>query len=432
MRTPRLSLKLAVAALLVAACGDGAESRHRRDASVSSTGEAATSCVPTRRAPPVFHARPILPWANSPEGQIITGNIAVHHHLGAPELYVAEPLLRQVVRLRGCAPDCTAQLLWDGLVAPVRAQPVDFDGDGDRDVLVADIGLLQARTDLVGRVVLLTDEGNERYHARVLLDQLGRVACAEPGDLDGDGDIDIAVCEFGAADGSLFWLERTRGGALTRRELRRGAGAIHAFPTDIDSDGDLDLVSAISQATQSVLLHRNDGHGNFTEETIFHASSEGFGLSGIELADLDADGDRDVVVSGGDYLDDTFAWSEQGLLWAENDGHGQFAMHRILASPGAYATHVIDVDGDCDLDIVVASLLVPTLLPASFVRASGLSWLENDGAQLFTAHEVPGAPQQLAAVSALRIDGRVAIFTGSFTVGLATRVDQRLLAFWSD
>jgi hypothetical protein len=386
-------------------------------------------CIPMPQAELRFESSSLLPWAGNRAAQILTGNVRARETARGRELYVSEPLLSEVVLLRGCAPHCSTALLLEDLVAPVRAQPVDFDDDGDEDVLVADIGTVQARPSLVGRVVLLRLEDDGHYESHVLLDGVGRVACAEAADLDGDGDRDIAVCEFGAEDGSLLWLEQTARGTLERHELWRGAGAIHAFPDDIDHDGDADLVVALSQSTQRVVLFRNAGKAAFAPETIFQAPSEGFGLSGIELDDLDGDGDRDVLVSGGDYLDDSYDLAAQGVWWLENDGHGQFAPHQILVAAGAYATSSIDVDRDCDRDIVLARVLMPDRLIGEDLPDSGLSWLENDGRQHFVPHLIPGAPLQLASVAALRDAHGLAIFTGSFTISAAATQDRRLLMF---
>lgn len=369
----------------------------------------------------------LLPWAADREGAILTSTILHDTYQGQHELYVSEPQLRQVSVLRGCDPYCSVSVLSAGLTAPLRATPVDFDGDGDRDVLVADIGLVQARVDLVGRVVLLVNDGALGLRPRVLLDGVGRVACAEPADLDGDGDLDVSVCEFGAQDGSVSWLERADDGAFVRHELYRGAGAIHAFPFDADADGDLDLAVAVSQTAQSVFLFRNQGGGQFDEELAFAAADERFGLTGIELSDLDGDGDRDILLVAGDYFDRSFDFAQQGLSWLENDGAGVFAAHDIVRTIGAYAVRALDMDGDCDQDLILAKLVVPDLVPAANKADPSLVWLENDGRQRFTVRAIPGAPEQASALAAFTIDGKPNMFTGSFSLGPATERNERLV-----
>jgi hypothetical protein len=400
----------------------------RADASADATPDVAPtlSCDPLGRDVSLSVDVP-LPWAADRDGMILTASIVPAFHAGRHELYVSEPLLRQISVVRGCDPYCEVSVLSAGLNAPLRATPVDFDGDGDRDIVVADIGLVQARVDLVGRVVLLLNEGARGYRPRVLLDGVGRVTCAEPADLDGDGDLDLTLCEFGAKDGSVGWLERTPQGSFARHELRREAGAIHAYPFDADADGDLDIAVALSQRAQQVLLYRNRGAGQFDEEIIYRAQDERFGLTGIELADLDGDGDQDLLVAAGDYLDDTFDLAQHGLYLLDNDGAGHFSARKLAAAPGLHAVKAIDMDRDCDTDLVLAQLIVPGYLPDAMKSLPSLQWLENDGHNQFEAQAIAGAPEQTAALAALALDGTPTLFTGSFSIVPATSRQERLV-----
>lgn len=390
--------------------------------------DAATSCA-TQPHVPTFAPERALDRVLSAQGQIMTANIRSIGTPDAPALLVAEPLLRQVSLVEGCNPGCQWTPLSSGLRAPVRAAATDLDRDGDRDLLIADIGEVRATTDPVGRVVALENTGGLAPRLRVIVEGIGRVACAEPADLDGDHDIDIAVCEFGAQDGRLFWLERVDGSYVTH-VLRSEAGSIHAFPTDVDGDADQDLIVALSQTAQRVLLYRNDGAGHFAETSIFQAEHEGFGLNGIEITDIDGDNDSDVLVSGGDYLDDTVDLQGQGLIMLINDGHGAFSAQRLLSQVGVYATRAIDMDGDCDRDVVVAALNLANILPIDTVTGPALSWLENAGdLTAMTQHTIAGAADHAVTLEAIPLapDARPTIVSGSFTPGLAQNGDERLM-----
>lgn len=69
------------------------------------------------------------------------------------------------------------------------------------------------------------------------------------------------------------------------------------------------------------------------------------GPHALAIADIDHDGDPDVVVCSKD----------SGILaWFENDGKGNFTEHRIYEDQSAYQIRLVDIDGDGAMDILVA------------------------------------------------------------------------------
>ena len=348
----------------------------------------------------------------------VTANVRVADLIGdgSPQVFVTEPLRGHVAWLRGLGEPI---LLSEGLVQPLRIQVVDINGDGDRDLLVADIGLLQPTDDKVGRVVLLRNRGAFDFEPQVLLEGVGRVACAEAADLDGDGDLDIAVCVFGDVTGKVLWLEQKDGFTFEEHVLDPQPGSIHAFPFDADADGDLDLAVALSQDSEQVLLFRNGGRGDFASEVLFDAGVPYYGTSGIELSDLDQDGDTDILYTNGDEGDGPLPdgldpYEVHGLAWFENDGSGHFAVHDILRHWGAYSVRGFDIDGDLDTDLVLSAVQVPGRYTDVVIRE--LVWLENDGQQGFTARYVAGAPPRLITIEAADLDGdgKAEVLGGSF------------------
>lgn len=350
-------------------------------------------------ANPVAEVSPSLSPATSPVAYEVllpdgaphaTANVRVGDLLGddTSQIFVTEPLAGRVVWLR--RPDDPV-VLEEGLTQPVRTHVVDIDSDGDRDILVADIGSLLPTDEKVGRVVLLRNDGAFQFEPVVLLEGVGRVVCAEGADLDGDGDVDIAVCVFGHKGGKILWLEQKEGFVFQEHVLDPRPGAIHAFPFDAEGDGDLDLAVPLSQDSEEILLFRNDGSGAFAKEVIYAASEFYYGMSGIELSDLDQDGDLDILFTNGDTLDlDLPQYINpnefHGLSWLENDGRGRFTVHEVVRQWGAYSVRAADIDGDSDLDLVLAGLQAPQHFPNSLRQS--MVWLENDGAQNFTRHPV--------------------------------------------
>lgn len=358
-------------------------------------------------------------WLSDPKPdrvEVQTGH--VHVGVGADlrqRVIVSEPTRGAVSIFEGG--DRRAPLvLSEGLVAPVHSALVDLDGDGDEDVVVADIGSLHSDQSMTGRVVVLENEGDSRFSARPIAEGLGRVACAEPADLDGDGDVDVIGCAFGDKKGELFWLEK-QGREYVRHTVDPLAGASFAYAFDADGDGDLDIAAVIAQLDEQVNLYRNDGRGGFTKETIVDAADTCYGMSGLEVVDLDGDGDDDLVITNGDMMDETcqneHGASLGGVAWLSNDGSGHFTHHDITRVPAAYATRTIDLDGDGDLDIVTACYRDP-VYTRDFAEER-LFWLENDGSSHFSRHSIPGAPDGIITIDAADIDGDglVDVFTGS-------------------
>ena len=285
---------------------------------------------------------------------------------------------------------------------PIRAEVVDLDRDGDRDILVAVIGVLTPTNRKVGSVVLLRNEGSLRFTNEILLTGLRRTVDARTGDLDGDGDLDIVVAVFGHFQGEILWMENDGAMHFTVHQLLDRAGGTDTPIVDLDGDGDLDIVALVSQEFEEIWLFINDGAGKFERLRIFDSSNDDFGSAGIEVVDMDRDGDLDVVFTNGDTgdtrIDEPRPW--HALQWLENRGHFRFRLHEILRIPGAYDSKTIDLDGDGDLDIALSNQFNDWKDPA----APSLVWMENDGAMQFIRHDVGTVPSHLVAVDAADMD----------------------------
>ncbi|WP_170134767.1 T9SS type A sorting domain-containing protein [Marinirhabdus gelatinilytica] len=165
------------------------------------------------------------------------------------------------------------------------------------------------------------------------------------GDLDGDGDNDIVVAQI--FEDTFYWQENLDGeGNFGPQQIidDNADNAYEAIPADLDGDGDLDLVAAISDDSRAVWYENLDGQGNFGSLRVI--SNVQLACRSVFPADIDGDGDLDVVAnSGGDVT----------ISWFENeDGLGNFGPKKIVAGEALYVADVFcaDMDGDGDLDIV--------------------------------------------------------------------------------
>lgn len=304
------------------------------------------------------------------------------------------------------------KVLGENLVAPAHATIVDLDQDGDRDVVVAVLGNIWPDDGIVGRVVWLENTGTG-FRQHVLLDDVRRVADVQAGDLDGDGDIDLAVAVFGYARGEILWLENRGEGRFRDHQLFVAPGTIHVPLADFDGDGDFDIVAVVSQDLEEVWGFENQGNGRFQPRRLLAFENFDLGSAGLVLCDLDQDGDQDLILPVGDNLEDIHSYPQpyHGCFWLENRGAWNFVKHRIAQFGGTYAAAIGDLDGDRDQDVVLVSMF------NDWDRKGHASviWLENDGQQNFKTWQIAEHPTHLVTVACgdLNGDGRDDVVAGS-------------------
>ncbi len=201
--------------------------------------------------------------------------------------------------------------------------------------------------------------GAGRAEAIALHDQIG-AACRAPasgtesglalGDLDEDGDLDLAV-SLQSGDLSVL-LRGADGGYAQAPSFPRSLGSSYAGPmraVDLDGDGHLDLVALqIRDATSYAVVLLGDGAGGFgTAASIPLTGTPGT----MAVADVTGDGRPDLVLPS--YLP-----SDTRLLVMPGDGAGGFgaplASQPLLDGSDPAAIVLADLDHDGDLDAAVA------------------------------------------------------------------------------
>ena len=204
-------------------------------------------------------------------------------------------------------------------------RPNDIDKDGDMDIVATE------RMDANRGALWLENPGPENASSSWKVHRVGPIDDHEAlhntiADLDGDGLEDILVAVRG---GPIQFHRRVSQSPLTWEthpiEMPPGAGRGKAVEVaDIDLDGRLDLAISCEHAIDGKIgtfwlsYDRSPTQSQWAPTSI--SGPEGFINDLIQLTDLDGDGDLDVVTveEKGPYLAQGYEGKELGVIWYEN------------------------------------------------------------------------------------------------------------------
>ncbi|MEM7160815.1 MAG: FG-GAP-like repeat-containing protein [Bacteroidota bacterium] len=236
-------------------------------------------------------------------------------------------------------------------------EPGDFDNDGDIDFVI-----------LATDIKYLENLGSGSYAPLSFIDEeLIGLEKISSGDITGNGNLDIVVASHGLGWEDFLTRFENSGDANFGSAIHfnpQDPDGVHASDTgDIDGDGDIDFVCATLH-NDLVIWYENNGSAAFSEGHITSVE-ENQGYRHIELADLDGDGDLDII---------TGSSSDNHVAWQENDGNGNFSSMQTLTDDADYPYNFVvnDLDGDGDMDICIAAFDDGEVL-----------WFKNDGNQNF-------------------------------------------------
>ena len=237
----------------------------------------------------------------------------------------------------------------------------DLDGDGDKDVLSA--ANEWAGIQMVDWYENTDGEGTFSDQNVIATDNAVGACSVYAADLDEDGDKDVLSASHG--NNKIAWYENTDGGGTFSDQKIITTNAMDAcsvYAADLDGDGDKDVLSASDGDNKIAWYENTDGEGTFSDQNVITTNADY--AQSVYAADLDGDGDKDVLSASMD--DNKIAWYEN------TDGGGTFSEQNVITilANNASSVYAADLDGDGDSDVLSASL-----------NDNKIAWYEN---QLYT------------------------------------------------
>ena len=225
----------------------------------------------------------------------------------------------------------------------------DVDNDNDQDILIT--GLINSANQRVSK--LYTNDGSGIFE-EVLDTPFMPVFWSSIAftDIDSDGDQDALIT--GNSLNEPIAKLYTNDGDANFTEVPETPFEFVWYSSiafaDIDNDGDQDvLITGYNNSDNISKLYTNDGEGVFTE--VLNTPFDGVSESSIAFADIDDDNDQDVLITGSTVV---FPHEPITVLYT-NDGNGNFTEVTDTPFDGVSRSSIVftDIDNDNDQDVLI-------------------------------------------------------------------------------
>jgi surface-anchored protein len=219
---------------------------------------------------------------------------------------------------------------------------IDYDNDGDMDFVAAEAPSASSTST---QLVLYRNNGTASFTRNVLMSSNAAPSFFQlfPGDLNGDGRVDLVFRK--GATSAVYALQQTDGSFGA--EVTLATSPSNAFPrlADMDNDGDLDVVvgNYATSGSGTITVFKNNGSGTFIASPSFNG---GVSPNVLSLTDMNGDGLRDIVSS------QSTNGSRAGYYPQLADGTFSARVNVMTAITALNSIEVADINGDAIPDII--------------------------------------------------------------------------------
>ena len=351
---------------------------------------------------------------------------------------------------------------------------VDFDNDGDMDIVSSAFleTTLTYFENIDGQGTFaegVTIPTNETY-----------IEGFDLGDLDGDGDLDIAISAPSVDWGRVCWYENIGGSTFINQEpnvlLDTQADPMSMWIADLDNDGDNDMLATTWLNGELIWFENTDGSGTFSAKKVLDSNTQGMNYASaydinndgtlnpisisyqkiswyeilpggtvtehivindeqylsygetVKVADMNGDGFLDIVATGKGY------WE---VMWFENiDGTGNFGDKIVISDDLAIPEALVlaDLDNDGDIEIITAPAATTTIVIYENLDGLGNFSEEiiidnnSDGTNNIVSADFDGDGLLDIAQASIQ-DDKVSWFRNTTSVGIAENYELSIMNY---
>ncbi|MCF8217731.1 MAG: T9SS type A sorting domain-containing protein [Bacteroidales bacterium] len=300
----------------------------------------------------------------------------------------------------------------------VSIDVVDLNNDGYNDVFSA------SKAD--NKLAWYENDGNGNFGPQqIITTNANNVKDACAANLNRDNYPDILSASIG--DNTIAWYPNDGNGNFPSRKIISDSLSGGGFPyhdpylvcaADMNNNGHQDVIAA----SNKIVWFPNDGSGNFGPQKLV-ADSVGI-VGNLTTADLNGDGDKDILIRIDDYGDK--------IVWFQNDGNGNFDNQQVMVGVVSqrFFTNLtaVDLNGNNDKDVL-------TGVYSNGVIPQDIIWYENQGLGTFNNnHNTVDSLTGIAGINAFDFDndGDKDVISGTVISGFSVIIPPYNLSWYKN